>query len=234
MDETGGWTDSADAWLRLVGEEGDWARTAVLDAPMLERVRRRAPVDALDVGCGEGRFCRLLRREGIAATGVDPVSAFIEAARMRDPAGDYRLGRAERLPFPVDSFDLVVSYVALVDIPDFAAAIAEMARVLRPGGALLVANIASLHSAGSWLHDDSGKRLGYLVDDYLDRRAAVEEWKGMKVFNWHRPLSAYMQAFLVAGLQLAWFDEPAPEPTGEKARNYRRLPWFVMMEWRKL
>jgi SAM-dependent methyltransferase len=233
MDENGGWDASAGAWLDAMGEEGDWARTAVLDRPMLERVRLRTPADALDVGCGDGRFCRLLRRDGIAAAGVDPVPAFIRAARTRDPEGDYRLGRAESLPFEDGSFDLVVSYLSLVDVPDFRRATGEMARVLRPGGALLVANLASHNSAGQWLRDGAGKRAGYLVDDYLEERPLVQEWKGIRIVNWHRPLSAYMQAFLAAGLGLAWFDEPVPEPVDEKARNYRRLPWFVAMEWRK-
>ena len=233
MDENGGWDASAEAWLAAMGEGGDWARTEVLDAPMLERVRRLTPGNALDVGCGDGRFCRLLRSEGIAAAGVDPVAAFVEAARARDPGGDYRVARAETLPFDDGAFDLVVSYLSLVDIPDLSRAVDEMARVLRPGGALLVANLASHNTAGRWLRDEAGRRAGYLVDDYLEERDIVQDWKGIRIVNRHRPLASYMQAFLAAGLTLAWFDEPAPAPVDEKARNYRRLPWFVAMEWRK-
>jgi SAM-dependent methyltransferase len=234
MDENGGWAASAAAWLDAMGGEGDWARTAVLDRPMLARVRVAAPRDALDVGCGEGRFCRVLRAEGIAAVGIDPVAAFVEKARARDPGGDYRLGRAESLPFADQSFDLVISYLSLVDMPDFRAGIGEMARVLRPGGSLLAANLASHNTAGHWLRGGDGRRTGYLVDAYLEEREVRQDWKGIAILNWHRPLSAYMQAFLAAGLGLAWFDEPAPEPADEKARNYRRLPWFVAMEWRKI
>ena len=69
-----------------------------------------------------------------AATGIDPTQSLLEVARKRDPSGDYRPGRAEQLDFDDASFDLVVSYVTLVDIADFRTAIREMARVLRPGG----------------------------------------------------------------------------------------------------
>ncbi|HTL28869.1 MAG TPA: methyltransferase domain-containing protein, partial [Tepidisphaeraceae bacterium] len=59
-------------------------------------------------------------------------------------------------PFADGAFDLVVSYLSLVDIPGLDRAISEMARVLRPGGALLVANLASHNTAGHWLRDASG------------------------------------------------------------------------------
>jgi len=86
---------------------------------------------------------------------------------------------------------------------------------------------------GAWLRDSDGRRAGYLIDHYFEEREVVQEWKGIRILNWHRPLAAYMQAFLAAGLQLTWFGEPVPEPVDDKARNYRRLPWFVTMEWRK-
>ncbi len=122
-------------------------------------------------------------------------------------------GRAEDLGFSDDSFDLVVSYLSLIDIPDFRAAIAEMARVLQPGGILLIANMQSFASAGppeGWVRDADGKRLYYPVDDYLEERSVRVGWKGIDILNWHRPLSAYMTQLLDAGLILRVFDEPAP------------------------
>ena len=127
-----GWTESAQAWIADMGDTGDFGRACVLDRPMLERVAAGSFTEALDVGCGEGRFCRTLQAAGIRTTGIDPTHALIEQARRRDPNGDYRIGQAETLDFPDQSFDLVVSYLSLIDIPDIARAIAEMARVLRP------------------------------------------------------------------------------------------------------
>lgn len=59
-----GWAESAQAWIAEMGEHGDWSRRYVLDAVMLERALVGAPANALDLGCGEGRFCRLLSARG--------------------------------------------------------------------------------------------------------------------------------------------------------------------------
>jgi SAM-dependent methyltransferase len=230
-----GWEVSAQAWVDSIGERGDWGREHVLDPVMVSRITGRSFKRALDVGCGEGRFCRMLKEAGIATTGIDPTPPLLELARRRDPSGDYRSGRAEQLDFEDRTFDLVVSYITLVDIPDFRSAIREMARVLKPGGALLVANLTGFTSAGAeqgWVKDADGKRLHFPVDRYLEEFPFWFEWSGIRIENWHRPLSAYMTAFLEAGLALTFFAEPAPisgEPSSQE--SFRRVPWFVVMEW---
>src|SRR5262249_32074695 len=142
-----GWDESSGAWIANMGQHGDWGRQHVLDRAMLSCVAGRGLRTALDVGCGEGRFCRLLRQISIQAIGIDPTGALIERARQRDPDGQYQLGKAEELEFEDGRFDLVVSYLTLIDIADFRAAIGEMTRVLKDGGVLLVANITSFTSA---------------------------------------------------------------------------------------
>jgi ubiquinone/menaquinone biosynthesis C-methylase UbiE len=100
----------------------------------------------------------------------DPTQALLAQARKRDPSGDYRLARAEALPFPDAGFDLVVSYLTLIDIADFGAALREMARVLKPGGILLIANLNSFITScpRAWIMDSDGHYLHYPVDRYLD------------------------------------------------------------------
>lgn len=228
------WDRSAEAWLAAMRDEGDWARVAVLDRVMLERVSLDSPSRVLDVGCGEGRFCRLLDGPGRRIAGIDPTRAFIEAARQRHPGGDYRVAGAENLPFEDESFDLVVSYLSLIDIEPLEAALAEIARVLAPGGRLLLANLASHNSAGQWLKDESGDPVGYLIDRYLEERPIRQQWQGIDIVNWHRPLSTYMRLFLGHGLRLTWFDEPSPADGDDPAADkFVRAPWFVTMEWRK-
>jgi SAM-dependent methyltransferase len=232
-----GWESSAQAWIESVGERGDWGREHVLDPVMLDRVGSGRFRSVLDVGCGEGRFCRMLKAAGVAAVGIDPTPQLLETARRRDPAGDYRSGRAENLAFAAGSFDLVVSYLTLIDIPDFRAAIGEMARVLKPGGSLLIANLTSFTSAGAeqgWVEDGDGRPLYFPVDRYLDEFPFWLEWAGIRIENWHRPLAAYMTAFLENGLRLSFFAEPGPV-SGEAPHQerFRRVPWFVVMEWRR-
>ena len=233
-----GWQSSAEAWVADLGEHGDFGRRYVLDPVLLPRAIAGSPRNALDVGCGEGRFCRMLRGRGIDAVGVDPTAALIATARTRDREGSYLRAQAEQLPFADGAFDLVVSYLSLIDIPDVHAAIPEMARALKPGGTLLIANLNSFNTAcadGGWVKDALGRRLHYPIDHYLQPRAMWIDDRGIRVVDHHRPLSTYMQALLRANLVLTHFDEPAPtaEAPASRARNYVRAPWFLVMEWMK-
>lgn len=237
-DRLSDWQASADAWMADQGEGGDFARRYVLDPVMLPRALARTPVNALDVGCGEGRFCRMLRAHGVAATGLDPTPALISAARARDADGTYVEAVAERLPFADAAFGLVVSYLSLIDIPDIQDAIPEMARVLKPGGALLIANLNSFNTAcgdTGWVKNSAGQRVHYPIDNYLEERAMWIEYRGIRIVNHHRPMRTYMNALLGAGLRLTWFDEPGPIATASASRAaaYRRVPWFHVMEWVK-
>ncbi|MEM8850714.1 MAG: methyltransferase domain-containing protein [Pseudomonadota bacterium] len=232
-----GWCRSAPAWIARMENGGDFSRRHVLDRPLLAQVRTAPAERALDVGCGEGRFCRLLSEVGITATGLDPVPEMIRAARRRDPSGSYVQGFAEALPFTDAAFDLVISYLSLIDIDDPDAAIAEMARVLAPGGRLLVGHLngfaTSSAIAGKRRCAETGKVLRPL-GRYLDEDAAWFEWDGLRIRNWHRPLSRYMAAFLGAGLTLTAFEEP--RPTGgppDRVQAYADMPYLMLMAWRK-
>lgn len=237
MTDDGGWKASARAWIADMGETGDFGRQYVLDGPMIARLRTLTKGSALDVGCGEGRFCRILRREGFAPVGLDPTEDLLAAARDRDPEGRYETGRPEALEFGDASFDLVVSCLSLIDIEPAQAAIGEMVRVLKPGGTLLVANLTSFKTAsahGGWQRNLLGRPTHFAIDRYLETRSSWERWRGISIINWHRPLSDYMRWFLDQNLILTHFDEPAAtggEPA--KAQRYGRVPWYVIMEWRK-
>jgi ubiquinone/menaquinone biosynthesis C-methylase UbiE len=89
----------------------------------------------LDLGTGTGRNLPLLPR-GVRAVGVEPYWAPLERARRRAPGVPLVLARAEALPFRDGAFDTVITGLALCSVDDPALALAEIRRVLRPGGAL--------------------------------------------------------------------------------------------------
>lgn len=236
MDESG-WTQSADAWIASMGAAGDKGRRHVIDPALKARFAAGGFARALDLGCGEGRVCRMMQGFGIATVGIDPTEAMIARARQLDPAGDYRVMGAEALDLPAALFDLVVSCLTMIDIPDFRAAIAECARVLTPGGTFIVANLTPMQTAGmgrGWRYDEDGRPLAFEIDDYMREWAEWVAWSGIRVRNWHRPLSAYMQAYLKAGLTLESYEDLMPvEGYVDEDSRYARVPWFDMMAWRK-
>jgi SAM-dependent methyltransferase len=174
---------------------------------------------------------------GAICTGLDPTKSLIECARIRDPDGSYVRAAGEALPFDAGSFDLVVSYLSLVDIADFRAAIAECARTLRRGGRLLAANLGFVTASQGWLRDEDGHRLYHRVDRYAEEMPVVLEWSGIRIRNWHRSLSAYMEAYLKAGLTLRAFLEPVPQDESLRSdprfEDWFRVPLFNVMLWEK-
>ena len=107
--------------------------------------RRRLAADArgrvLEIGTGTGAQFRWYG-PGASVTAVEPDALMLERARRRAPGAAARIavveGRAEELPFAEASFDTAVSAFALCTVTDPAAALAELRRVLVPGGKLLL------------------------------------------------------------------------------------------------
>jgi SAM-dependent methyltransferase len=92
----------------------------------------------LDVACGTGIVARIAADQGATATGVDLNEAMLTVARRARPELDWRQGNAQELPFADGEFDVAVSQMALMFFPDPGAALAEMARVVVPGGTVAV------------------------------------------------------------------------------------------------
>lgn len=92
----------------------------------------------LDVGCGTGALTEIVLTDANPAqvVGIDPSQGFLTLAReqVRDPRVRFALGDAQRLPFDAGSFDAAVSALVLNFIPDLSAGLAEMVRIVRPGG----------------------------------------------------------------------------------------------------
>lgn len=233
-----GWNESAEAWIKDMGERGDRGREFVLDPALSKLIDAGDYKNALDVGCGEGRMCRMLQRYGIETIGLDPTLALLERAQQLDAQGKYIEGIAENLPFADNHFELVLSCMSLIDIADYRAAIKEMVRVLKPGGDLLIANLTSMNTAAGrlgWQKDENRQLKYYAIDNYMIEHENWEEWRGIKIKNYHRPLSAYLQCLLEHGLQLQYFDEPMPVGADEALTNhYKRMPWYLIMKWQKI
>jgi SAM-dependent methyltransferase len=113
-----------------------------IDEPiMYEIIDQLRPGDALDAACGTGRHAHHLARLGHSVTGVDSAPDMLARARTRVPEATFRLGDLGRLPVRDRAMDLVVCSLALTHVASLVPVLAEFARVLRPGGQLVLSDV---------------------------------------------------------------------------------------------
>lgn len=131
------WSEVAEAWSELWGE---------FPRPLWDVVVRRAGAGpgrrVLDAGCGSGDMLAYLAGAGADVCGFDPAAGMVAAARRRLPDADIRRADLSAVPWPDATFDIVVSVNAVQFAADIDAAVAELVRVCRPGGALVLAGWA--------------------------------------------------------------------------------------------
>jgi len=135
---------TADVNGRLWGARAaDWANIQEGSfRPVHEAVLERAHVTSgtryLDIGCGAGMAGRIAAARGARVSGIDAAAALLDIARVRTPAGDFRRGDLEELPFADQSFDVVTGFNSFQYAGNPAVALGEARRVTAPGGAVAI------------------------------------------------------------------------------------------------
>jgi SAM-dependent methyltransferase len=217
------------AWARQPDHDSYWRFHRDLFLELLPPPGRRT----LDLGCGEGRLSRDLRKLGHDVVGIDASPTMVAAARDADPEIEVRLADAAALPFGDASFDCVVAFMSLQDVDDFEGAIAEGARVLEPGGRLCLAVVHPITSAGRFEGETNDSPF-VIGGSYLDRTHysdnVVRDGLEVTFASEHRPLEAYTEALASAGFVVERLREP---PLPEHARSsphsgrWQRVPLFL-------
>jgi ubiquinone/menaquinone biosynthesis C-methylase UbiE len=112
------------------------------DEPVVaEYLASREPGVALDAACGTGRFAEFLARRGHRVIGVDSSPDMLSYARQRVPEAEFHVAELDRLPLPDGCVDVIVCALALEHVPRLDPVVAEFARVLRPGGDLVISDV---------------------------------------------------------------------------------------------
>ncbi len=232
------WEDMAEEWIRLHAK--DELREVLLDGWMLRAAGDVSGLRVIDLGCGEGRFARMLAESGARVTGVDLCRPFIEYAECHRVGSEtYLFADMEDLDgVPDDAFDLAVSYISLVDVLDMPRAVSSAFRVMRSGGRFVVCNVHPMRMASvGWIRQGDVK-LHYPVDNYFDESAREMRSRGGKPWtNFHRTLETHVRTFLDAGFTIEAIQEPTP--TQEQAERHHsiddelRVPNFIIFVLRK-
>ncbi len=161
----------------------------------------------LDAGCGSGPLAAGLRAKGATVVGFDSSPAMIQLARERlGPAADLRVAcLGQPLPFEDNEFDEVVASLVLHYLKDWKGPLAELRRVLKPGGRLILS--VNHPTAYMFNHPDA---------DYFALTQYSEEFsfagQQATLTFWHRPLPDITAAFIEAGFRITVLSEPPFDP----------------------
>jgi SAM-dependent methyltransferase len=169
----------------------------------------------LDVGCGEGQLSRRVAAGGSRVVGVDLTLNQVAEAKERGGGVVYARSAAEHLPFAAEMFDALMICLSLEHMEPFEPAVAEVGRVLVPGGTfLLFLNHPLLQAPESgWIDDQVLDEQYWRVGPYLHDDVSMEEVApGIKLPFMHRPLSRYINVMATCGLLVEHMDEPPPPP----------------------
>lgn len=218
------WDEHADWWIEGFTNGVDPEYEEQIIPLAIEELSGRKVV--LDVGCGDGQIARALASQGAQVLGIDPTQKHIDIANARGGGPLYQLGDATHLPVPDESQDAVVACLVFEHIDEVDAAIAEVSRVLKPGGQFsFFLNHPLLQTPGSgWIDDyilDPPEQY-WRIGAYLVETETIEEVeKDVFIRFIHRPLSRYVNALLAAGLSIERMLEPSP-PQGflDRAPEY--------------
>jgi len=175
-----------------------YARPAVLD--LLGEVVGR---EVLDAGCGAGPLMAALQDRGALVTGFDASPAMLAVAerRLGPDANLLVADLSQPLPFETGAFDDVVSSLVLHYLQDWSGPLAELRRVLRPGGRLVVVVNHPVIRPVVYPDDDYFAITPYTEDYTFDGQTAYLTF-------WHRPLHAMTDSFTRAGFRISVISEP--------------------------
>lgn len=177
------------------------------------------PGTALDAACGTGRYAEYLAAQGHRVIGIDSSPHMLQRARTRVPQSDFQRGDLHRLPLADNHVDIIVCALALTHLPTLTPVMAEFARVLRPGGHLVISDVHQVRvSLGSVprVRSASGEpgllpAYCHLASDYLNAALPL----GLQVRRCEEPR-------LPAG------DEPLPPAEDIAVGPWDNWPWSLL------
>ncbi len=224
-----GWESEAANWAAFARTPGYDRAHENINLPRLLESLPAPGARTLDLACGEGRLSRLLRSLGHQVVGVDAAPSMIRLAATHEDAAMAVQGDGTLLPFASGAFDLVLAYMCLQDFDEMPPAVAEIGRVLAPGGRVLIAIPHPVNTAGTF--QDKDKDAPFVISgSYMDpaplRDTVDREDVRLTFYGEHRPFEAYARAIEAAGLliervrEIASSGDPIPS-------KWQRIPLFL-------
>lgn len=170
----------------------------------------------LDLGCGFGWHCRYAAKNGAQSVlGIDISENMLQEARRRtkDPRVEYRKISLEEYGYPENSFDAIISSLALHYVESFEDICRKVYRCLKPGGEFVFSAehpIFTAYGSQDWYRDEKGNIVHWPVDRYFEEGKREAVFLGETVVKYHRTLTTYLGSLLKNGFQITGVVEPMP------------------------
>lgn len=251
------WDGNAVVWTRLARAGYDVYRDYLNTPAFFDLLPDVSGLEGLDVGCGEGYNTRLLAKRGARVTAIDISENFVrlalDAERIEPLGIEYRQASAVDLPFRDASFDFVVSFMCFMDIPETDRVMAEVHRVLRPGGFVQFSISHPCYDTPRRrnLRDEAGRTYAIAVGDYFrNLDGEIAEWlfgaapahvksavPKFKSPRFTRTLSQWLNLAIDTGFQLERVSEPLPSNATVQVcpdvQDAQVVAYFLHLRFRK-
>lgn len=244
------WGKVATWYDRTVGSAGHYYHERVIFPKIKSLIQPQVSDRVLDIGCGQGVYARLLSAN-INYTGIDLSRELITKAKDMDKAKNHEYYVADAtMPLPVagDSYDYSVSILALQNMKNANAAIAEMAKALKVGGTMaIVLNHPAFRvpRQSSWEVDEHNQIEYRRINRYMSElEIPINAHPGLKqspvTWSYHQPLSYYTTAITESGCLITgvheWVSDKESQGKAKKRENRARseFPLFIAITAKKV
>jgi len=247
------WEGNAETWTRQTRAGYDVYRDALNTPAFLAMLPQVDGLSGIDIGCGEGSNTRQVAAQGAHMTGIDVAPTFIRHAIEAGGDITYQVADAHALPFADDSFDFATAFMSLMDMPGPEQALIEARRVIKPGGFL---QFSILHPCfvppyRKTLRRMDGTTKAVEIARYFEMtQGEVDRWwfsttslaeraatPQFQIPRFHRPLHAWVDMIVAAGLTIEKLGEPMASEAVAAAHpiveDTRVAPLFLHVRARK-
>lgn len=223
------WSKVSDQEIEAHGDNGDFFRQHLLNPALLKLIGNVRGKTILDAGCGNGYLSRIMARKGAIMTGIEPSNALFKYALAKEranPLGIHYLQQDLSEFNSEQKFDVVVSNMVFMDIPEYEKAMDNCIASLKPHGRFI---FSISHPCFEDVGDEWESQKQLVVKEYFKEYEVKQNYG----YSFHRPLSTYLNFVIKSDCEVVEVVEPQladvvakENPKGERDVH---VPSFVII-----